>query len=188
MKVKLVAASALALVLAFSACDRSADTDEQIAELEQQVADLEAELEQTQAALEDSEAANDGLEEQLTQTRAELSTSQDELASTQAQLVDAQAQLAQVGELVLEDGTYIGQVLGAKTSPYRVILFDAAGLFRAAQVAQDVVITSGGSELSLSEFGRLLASTDPNDANLANGNYQVIVKDGLVTSIKKSKK
>lgn len=179
---------ALVSLVAFTACDRSSDTDEQVAQLEQQVADLEVELEQTQVALEDSEAANDGLEEQLTQTRAELSTTQDELASTQAQLLDAQAQLAQVGELVLDDGTYIGQVMGAKTSPYRVILFDAAGLFRAAQVAQDVVITSGGSDLSLSEFGRLLASTDPNDAKLANGNYQVIVRDGLVTSIKKSKK
>jgi hypothetical protein len=187
-RLRIVVPIALLSLVAFTACDRTSDTDEQVAELEQQVADLEAELEQTQGQLEDSEAANDGLEEQLTQTRADLSSTQDELASTQAQLLDAQAQLAQVGELVLEDGTYIGQVLGAKTNPYRVILFDAAGLFRAAQVSQDVTITSGGSDYSLSEFGRLLASTDPDDAKLANGNYQVIVKDGLVTSIKKSKK
>jgi hypothetical protein len=29
--------------------------------------------------------------------------------------------------------------------------------------------------------------TDSDDANLANGNYKVIVKQGLVTSIRKSK-
>jgi hypothetical protein len=33
---------------------------------------------------------------------------------------------------------------------------------------------------------RLLASTDPQDAELANGNYQVIVQNGVVTLIRKS--
>jgi hypothetical protein len=68
-----------------------------------------------------------------------------------------------------------------------VLIFDAAGLFRAAQVAQDVTITAGGQTLSLSDFGRLLASTDPDDAKLANGNYQIKIQGGLVFSIKKSK-
>ena len=53
--------------------------------------------------------------------------------------------------------------------------------------SSDVTITSGGKTLSLKEFGKLLSSTDPNDVKLANGNYQVVVKDGKVTSIKKSK-
>ena len=98
----------------------------------------------------------------------------------------AQAQLAKVGEVVLEDGTYVGQVLGAKASPYRVIIFDAGGLYRVAQVSKEPTITAGGDELTLSQFGKLLSSTDPDDAKLANGNYQVIVRNGLVTSIRKS--
>jgi hypothetical protein len=187
MRIGVLAIAVVALSSVAVACDQGSD-DEQIAELEQQVADLDAELGETQAQLEDSEAANDGLEEQLTDTRAQLSATEAQLADTQAQLLDAQAQLAEVGELVLADGTYVGPVLGAKTSPYRVLIFDAAGLFRVAQVSQDVTITSGGQTLSLSEFGRLLASTDPDDAKLANGNYQVKVQDGLATSIKKSKK
>jgi hypothetical protein len=190
---RVVAASALVLVLGLAACDRSSESDE-IAELEQQVAELEAELEQTQSALEGQEQARLDAEEQvaelegaLADTQDQLASTQDELASTQAELLDAQAQLAAVGELVLEDGTYVGQVLGAKASPYRVIVFNAAGLFRVAQVASDVTITAGGSDLTLSQFGKLLSSTDPDDAKLANGNYQVIVKGGLATSIRKSK-
>ena len=99
-----------------------------------------------------------GSRSSFTDTRAQLSDTEAGLADTQAQLLDAQAQLAQVGELVLEDGTYVGPVLGAHSSPYRIVIFDA-GLFRVAQVSQDVTITSGGRALSLSEFGRLLAST-----------------------------
>ena len=156
---------------------------------------LEAELEQAQTALDEAESANADLEQQvadiqadLADTQAELSSTQDELGSTQAELLDAQAQLAKVGEVVLADGTYVGQVLGAKASPYRVIVFNAAGLFRVAQVASDVTITAGGSSFTLSQFGKLLSSTDSDDAKLANGNYQVIVKGSLVTSIRKSKK
>ncbi|HEY7756439.1 MAG TPA: hypothetical protein VID69_09455 [Actinomycetota bacterium] len=193
-RAKVLAVCALILTLGLAACDGSSDTDQEIADLEQQVADLEAELETTQSALEDSEEARAEAEEQaaeaeasLADTQDQLASTQEELATTQAQLQDAQAQLAQVGELVLENGTYVGPVLGAKTSPARVIVFNAGGLFRVAQVADDVTITAGGSDLSLSQFAKLLASTDSDDANLANGNYKVIVKQGLVTSIRKSK-
>ncbi len=193
-RITIVVASAVVLALALSACDSSSDTDQQIADLEQQVSDLEAQLEQSQSALEASQSANDDLEQQVSDAQTSLSDTQDQLASTQqelsttqAELLDAQAQLAKVGEVVLEDGTYVGQVLGAKASPYRVIVFNAAGLFRVAQVDPDVTITAGGSDYTLSQFGKLLSSTDPDDVKLANGNYQVIVKQGVVTSIRKSK-
>jgi ABC-type transporter Mla subunit MlaD len=189
-----IVACALVVALGLSACDRSSDGDEEIAELEQQVADLEAELERSQSALDVSNSANDELAQQaadlqtsLSETQDQLASTQAELGTTQAELLDAQAQLASVGEVVLANGTYVGQVLGAKASPYRVIVFNAAGLFRVAQVATDVTITAGGSDLTLQQFGRLLSSTDPDDVKLANGNYQVIVKDNLVTSIRKSK-
>jgi hypothetical protein len=168
-------------------CDRGSD-DEQVQELEQQVSDLETQLDQTQQELEIQQGQNEELQTQVDDTQAQLSDTQAQLADTQTQLTDAQTQLAQVGELKLEDGTYVGQVLGAHASPNRVLIFDAAGLFRVAQIAQDVTITSGGQTLSLSEFGRLLASTDPDDAKLANGNYQIKIRGGLVFSIKKSKK
>ena len=183
----------IALGLALAACDGG--DEDQVAELEQQVADLEAQLEQTEDALAESQDANADLREQvadletqLSETAAELASTQEELGSTQAELLDAQTQLAQVGELVLEDGTYVGQVLAAKASPSRVLLFDAGGLYRAAQVSEDPTITAGGNDYTLTQFGKLLSSTDLDDAKLANGNYKVIVKSGLVTSIRKSKK
>jgi hypothetical protein len=185
-RMRLLAAPLLTLALVLAACDDSSDTDQQIAELEQEVSDLESELETTSSALEEAQEANADLEEQLSQTQSELAATQDEHGTTQAQLADAQAQLAAVGELVLEDGTYVGQVLGAKQNPYQAIIFDAGGLFRVAQVADGATITAGGDDLTLSQFGRLLSSTDPDDAKLANGNYQVIVRDGLATSIRKS--
>jgi TolA-binding protein len=198
---KVLVSSALILALALAACDTS-ESDQQVADLEQQVSSLEGELEQTQTALDDVEAQNAELEQQLTDAQDELASTQDELATTQeklanteeelgttqAELLDAQAQLARVGEVVLTDGTYIGPVLGAKASPYRVIVFNAAGLFRVGQVASDATITSGGSSLTLAQLGRLLSSTDPDNAELANGNYQVIVRNGIVTSIRKSQK
>lgn len=176
------------LALSWSAvsCDRGSD-DEQVAELEQQVTELQQELDQTQQELEIQQGMSADLQSQLDDTQSQLSDTQAQLADTQAQLTDAQTQLAQVGELKLEDGNYVGQVLGAHSSPNRVLIFDAAGLFRVAQVGQDVTITSGGQNLSLSEFGRLLASTNPNDAKLANGNYQIKIQGGQVFSIKKSK-
>jgi multidrug efflux pump subunit AcrA (membrane-fusion protein) len=178
---------AMALSSFAVSCDGGSD-DEQVQELERQVSELEAELDQTQQELEIQQGQNADLQTQVDDTQAQLDDTQAQLADTQAQLTDAQAQLAQVGELELEDGTYVGQVLGAHASPYRVLIFDAAGLFRVGQVAQDVTITAGGQTLSLSEFGRLLASTDPEDAKLANGNYQIKIQGGLVFSIKKSKK
>jgi hypothetical protein len=184
---KILAASALALTLVLAACDRTSDTEQQVADLEQQVSDLEAELEQTQSALDEAESANTELQQQVADTQDQLASTQEELGTTQAELLDAQAQLAKVGELVLADGTYVGQVLGAKSNPYRVIVFNAGGLFRVAQVASEATIKAGGSSLTLSKFGKLLSSTDPDDAKLANGDYQVIVKKGLVTSIRKSK-
>jgi multidrug efflux pump subunit AcrA (membrane-fusion protein) len=186
--------SLLAFAFMLAGCDRTSDQDEQVAELEQQVSDLEAQLDQTEAALAESQDANADLRGELSDTQATLAETQDELSATeldlgttQAQLLDAEAQLAQVGELVLANGTDVGQVLGAKTSPYRVIVFDAAGLFRVAQVSQGVKITAGGDDFTLTQFGKLLSSTDPDDAKFANGNYQVIVKKGLATSIRKSK-
>lgn len=187
-RMKVLAALALVLALLLAACDRTSESDQQIADLEQQVSDLQTQLDQTQSELDDAESANADLEQQLADTQSELSDSQEELSATQAELLDAQAQLAKVGELKLADGTYVGQVLGAKASPYRVIVFNAAGLFRVAQVSSDATITAGGSDLTLSQFGKLLSSTSPDDAKLANGNYQVIVKKGLATSIRKSSK
>jgi multidrug efflux pump subunit AcrA (membrane-fusion protein) len=195
-RTELLLASTVVLVLggSLAACERSSDTDEQIAELEQELADAEA-------ALEASEAENETLQDELSSTQTELADTQEqlsgtqaqldetttELAQTQAELTDAQAQLAEVGELVLADGTYVGEVLGAKSSPYPVIIFDAGGVWRVSQVADGATITAGGDSYTLQQFGKLLDSTDPDDIELVNGNYQVIVKKGLATSIRKSK-
>ena len=131
---------------------------------------------------------NADLTTELSDTQDMLAATKKELGTTEAELLDAQAQLATVGELVLADGTYVGRVLGAKASPYRVIVFDAGGLYRVAQVSDDPTITAGNSDYTLTQFGKLLSSTDPDNAKLANGNYRVVVKDGLATSIRKSKK
>jgi uncharacterized phage infection (PIP) family protein YhgE len=203
-RTKILLSSALVLTLGagLAACTGgSSETDQQIADLEQQLADtqaaldesesqsadLQAELTSTQTELADTQTQLASTQKQLKSTKAQLSDTQEELGTTQAELLDAQAQLAKVGEVFLKDGTYVGQVLGAKASPYRVIVFNAAGLFRVAQVSSDVTITAGGGSYTLSQFGKLLSSTDPDDAQLANGNYQVIVKKGIVTSIRKSK-
>ena len=188
-------AGVLALALVFTAC--SSDKDAEIADLEQQVSDLQAQLDQTEADLADAQDQNAQLQQDLTDTQAELTSTQDELSSTesklestqqelgttQAELLDTQAQLAQVGELVLADGTYVGQILGAKQSPYRVLIFNAGGLYRVAQVKNEISVSVGGQSYSLSQFGKLLSSTDPDDAKYANGDYKVNVKNGLVTSI-----
>jgi len=198
--VVLVAALVAALALLLSACGTTDD------EYEQQIADLEAELDQTNtdleatqgqledtqaqldeqtATLEETEAQLQATNEELAATEDDLAATNEELAATEAELLDAQTQLAQVGEIVLRDGTYVGPILGAKTNP-RVIIFNASGNFRVAQVATDAKITSGGRERTLQQLGRILASTDPAQAELANGNYQVVVRNGLVTSIRKS--
>ena len=191
----------LVLGAGLAACDSgSAETDQQIAELEQELADTQAaldeaetqnaalreELASTQTELADTQTQLESTQGQLSSTESQLDSTEEELTSTGTELLDAQLQLARVGELVLANGTYVGQILGAKASPYRVIVFNDAGNFRAAQVAADATITSGGSARTLQQLGRLLSSTNPDDAELANGNYQVIVRNGLVTSIRKS--
>lgn len=187
-KVVLAAAVVLSLGVALPACDRdSSETDQDVAQLEQQ-------LFYAEEALEVAEEENAALETELSDTQDELEDTQGQLdetsaqlAQTQDELVDAQSQLAEVGELVLADGTYVGEVLGAKSNPYPVIVFDAGGVWRVSQVAEDATITAGGDEYTLTQFGKLLNSTDPDDIELVNGDYQVIVKKGLATSIRKSK-
>jgi len=73
-----------------------------------------------------------------------------------------------------------------KVTPYRVILFDSTGAWRIAQVADDARITSGGRTLTLGQFAKLLQSNDPADINLVNGFYRVTVRQGLVTTLRKS--
>ena len=89
-------------------------------------------------------------------------------------------------ELRLQDGSYVGPVLGAKSAPNPIIVFNQGGSYLVGLVADGVTITAGGDDLTLSRFGKLLASDDPEDLNLAQGKYKVIVKNGLVTSIRKS--
>ena len=158
-----VVAGAITLALLLAACDRTSDSEQQIADLERQVTDLQAELDESEAELADAQAQNAQLQQQLNDTQAELDTTQQELSSTQAdlestqqelgstqaELLDAQAQLAQVGELVLADGTYVGPILGAKQSPYRVIIFNAGGLFRVSQVKKELTVNVGGKSYSL---------------------------------------
>ena len=165
---KLLVPSALVLGFAFSACDRGSEQDQQVAELEQQVSDLEAELDQTNATLDEAQQQNADVTGELSDTQDQLAATKKELGTAEAELLDAQAQLATVGELVLADGTYVGRVLGAKASPYRVIVFDAGGLYRVAQVSDDPMITAGNSNYTLTQFGKLLSSTDPDNAKLAN--------------------
>ena len=180
--IRLLVAPLLVVGAVFLAACTSSNDDSQ-----QQIDDLQAELDSTQTELATTQAELESTQAELATTQAELATTSDELAKTQAELLDAQAQLAKAGELGLKDGTYNGAVLAAKASPYRVILFDAAGLWRVAQVAEDATITSGGEDLTLQQLGKLLQSTNPDDIKLVNGNYQVIVKKGLATSIRKSK-
>ncbi len=150
-------------------------------EYEQQISSLQRQLDDSQAQLESTTADLAASQEKQKATQAELET-------TQAQLLDADAQLAKVGELRLQDGTYQGPVLAAKVTPYRVILFDSTGAWRVAEVATDATITSGGKTLTLSQFAKLLQSTDPADINLVNGFYKVTVKKGLVVTLKKATK
>jgi hypothetical protein len=53
-----------------------------------------------------------------------------------------------------------------------------------AEVSPDVTITAGVQSVTLEEFSAQLRSTDPADAELANGVYTVKVADGVVSSIK----
>ena len=167
----------------FSACSRTSNQ-----ELERQITSLERQLSDSQAQLESTQAELDSANADLATAQEKQKSTQTELEATQAALLDAQAQLANVGELRLKDGVYQGPVLAAKVTPYRVILFDSTGAWRIAEVAADATITSGGKTLTLSQFAKLLQSTDPADINLVNGFYKVTVKKGVVTTLKKSTK
>ncbi len=167
----------------FSACSRTSNQD-----LERQITSLERQLSDSQAQLHSTQAELDSANADLAKAQEKQKSTQTELETTQAALLDAQAQLAKVGELRLKDGVYQGPVLAAKVTPYRVILFDSTGAWRIAEVATDATITSGGKTLTLSQFAKLLQSTDPADINLVNGFYKVTVKKGVVTTLKKSTK
>jgi hypothetical protein len=91
--------------------------------------------------------------------------------------------LAQLGELVLPNGNYVGPVLGARVDPFPAIIFQDGAAWRVAEVSPDVAITADGESLTLDEFSSLIASTDPEDAALANGDWSVTVSNGLVTVI-----
>ena len=181
-RVCVIAIAAVGAVV-FSACSRTSnqELERQISSLERQLADSQDELRSTQEELASANAEIETSKEKQTSTQAELE-------STQAALLDAQAQLANVGELVLKDGIYQGPVLAAKVTPYRVILFDSTGAWRVAEVAGDAEITSGGKTLTLSQFAKLLQSTDPADIKLVNGFYKVKVANGVVVTLKKSTK
>ena len=174
-RVCVIAIAAVGAVV-FSACSRTSnqELERQISSLERQLADSQAELQSTQA--------------ELATSKDKQKSTQAELEATQAALLDAQAQLANVGELVLKDGVYQGPVLAAKVTPYRVILFDSTGAWRIAEVAGDAKITSGGKTLTLSQFAKLLQSTDPADIKLVNGFYKVKVQNGVVVTLQKSTK
>jgi outer membrane murein-binding lipoprotein Lpp len=186
------AVAVLALGLALPACqsdDQQQQIDDlnaQIDELNGQVDDLTAQVDDLNSQLADETERADTAEASLADTQSQLDDTSAQLSQSQAELLDAQAQLADVGELVLKDGDYLGQVLAAKASPYRVILFNASGLWRVAQVSADATITSGGEDLTLAQLGKLLQSTNPDDIKLVNGNYKVKVKGGVATSIRKS--
>ena len=167
----------------FSACSRTSNN-----ELERQISTLERQLSDTQAQLHSTQTELDSANADLAKAQEKQKSTQTELEATQATLLDAQSQLAKVGELRLKDGVYQGPVLAAKVTPYRVILFDSTGAWRIAEVASDATITSGGKTLTLSQFAKLLQSTDPADIKLVNGFYKVTVKKGLVTTLKKSTK
>jgi L-lactate utilization protein LutC len=178
-----VIAVAVVSVVVFSSCSRTSnqELERQISSLERQLADSQDELQSTQADLVSAHA-------ELATSQEKQKATQAELESTQAALLDAQAQLANVGELVLKDGVYQGPVLAAKVTPYRVILFDSTGAWRVAEVAGDAKITSGGKTLTLSQFAKLLQSTDPADIKLVNGFYKLKVQNGVVVTLQKSTK
>jgi paraquat-inducible protein B len=171
-----------------------------VADYEQQIADLttqleqsqtqggiaEADLAQAQQDLADAQAELESAQQDLADTQGQLADTQAQLDETQTQLDDANAKLEQVGELVLPDGTYVGPVLAARVEPIPAIIFQEENAWRVAEVASDATITAGGQTLTLEEFAALLQSTDPEDVALANGNYQVRVSNGVVTSIRKS--
>lgn len=157
-----------------------------VADYEDQIADLSSQLEQAQTEAGVARSGQAATQQELADTQADLEATQQELEETQAALDDANARLAELGELVLPNGTYDGMVLAARTDPLPAIVFQDGDAWRVAEVAEDVSITAGTETLTLEEFSALLQSTEPADAALANGTYEVRVKKGLVASIQAS--
>jgi hypothetical protein len=143
---------------------------------EQQISDL------TQA-LEEAETQGGIAAGQLQETEQELADTQQQLADTQAALDDANAKLEQVGQLVLSNGTYVGLVLAARVDPFPAIVFQDGTVWRVAQVAPDVAITAGSQSMTLEQLSALLQSTNPDTVALANGEWNVQVAKGQVTTI-----
>jgi exonuclease VII small subunit len=161
-----------------------------VAGYEEKVSELTAALEQLQTGAGISAAQLDEAEQQAADAQADLEATQKELnqvtkelEQTQAALDDANAKLQQLGELVLPNGSYVGPVLAARTDPFPAINFQDDTAWRVAEVAPDVVITVGERTLALADFSALLQSPEPDAAELAQGDYEVVVKKGLVQSI-----
>jgi hypothetical protein len=149
----------------------------------QQTADLANALEEAQIEQGASASELDATQQELADTQAELEQTQAELEQTQAALNDANAKLEAVGELVLPNGTYVGPVVDARVDPTRAIIFQEGSVWRVAEVSTEAEIMVEGQSVTLDEFAALLESPDPEDAALANADYQVEVSGGLVTSI-----
>jgi hypothetical protein len=161
-----------------------------VAGYEEKVSELTLALEQLQTGAGISAAQLEEAEQQAADTQAELEATQqelnqvtNELEQTQAALDDANAKLQQLGELVLPNGSYVGPVLGARTDPFPAIIFQDDTAWRVAEVAPDVEITVGEQTLALADFSALLQSPEPDAAELAQGDYEVVVEKGLVQSI-----
>jgi hypothetical protein len=161
-----------------------------VAGYEEKVSELTVALEQLQTGAGISAAQLEEAEQQAADTQAELEATQqelnqvtNELEQTQAALDDANAKLQQLGELVLPNGSYVGPVLGARTDPFPAIIFQDDTAWRVAEVAPDVEITVGEQTLALADFSALLQSPEPGAAELAQGDYEVVVEKGLVQSI-----
>jgi hypothetical protein len=196
-----IIAIGLALIAGYLAYSYKREVDDWEAAAEQTVAELQAagvELrstlesgvagyeEQTAAlasAIEDAQIEQGISQSELDAAEQELADTQAELEQTQAALADANAQLEAVGELVLPNGTYVGPVVDARVDPSRAIIFQEGSVWRVAEVSTEAEITVEGQSVTLDEFAALLESTDPEDAALANADYQVEVSGGLVTRI-----
>lgn len=142
-----------------------------------------AQLEESEQALAEAQAAQEDLQQELDATAQELDATQQDLAEAQAALDDANAQLQQLGELVLPNGTYVGPVLGARTEPLPAIVFQEDTAWRVAEVSEGVAITVSDQTLTLEAFATLLQSTEAGAAQVANGDFEVVVEEGLVTEI-----
>ena len=161
-----------------------------VAGYEEKVSELTFALEQLQtgagisaAQLEEAEQQAADAQADLEATQQELNQVTNELEQTQAALDDANAKLQQLGELVLPNGSYVGPVLAARTDPFPAIIFQDDTAWRVSEVAPDVEITVGEQTLALVDFSALLQSSEPDAAELAQGDYEVVVKKGLVQSI-----